>query len=523
MNFTFISHSSLVGELLCEKLFSVLVGEQEEPQIRTGRNRGAAAMASGILVNIKEEVSCPICLELLKEPLSLDCGHSFCQACITANNKESMMGQEGESHCPVCRLNYQPGNLRLNRHVANIVEMLREVRLIPEEEQKRNLCVRHGERLLLFCKEDGKIICWLCERSQEHRGHHTFLMEEVAQEYKEKLQRALEKLRENKGNAEKWEADLKEERISCEDQIENESQHIQHFFKQLRGFLDIEELKEMEKLEKKKENILNDLAQSESELVKHSQLLRDFMSDLEYRLQGSTVEMMQDVNGIMERSETFILKKPEALYEKQRSVFQAPDLREMLQAFAELTAARCYWVYITLNLPKNNPDVAISEDRREVRVLHWNTNVHEADYDVLGSPVITSGKHYWEVDVSDKHAWILGVCCVKHNYFSFHQDYSRYQPRLGYWVIGLQNNSEYKAFLDLSNYWGIFSSLVLTVPPRRVGVFLDYNAGTVSFFNVTNYGDLIYKFSSCCFSQEVYPFFNPLHCTGCMTLCSPSS
>nr|KAF6438012.1 hypothetical protein HJG59_008708 [Molossus molossus] len=187
-------------------------------------------MASGILVNIKEEVSCPICLELLKEPLSLDCGHSFCQACITANNKESMMGQEGESHCPVCRLNYQPGNLRLNRHVANIVEMLREVRLIPEEEQKRNLCVRHGERLLLFCKEDGKIICWLCERSQEHRGHHTFLMEEVAQEYKEKLQRALEKLRENKGNAEKWEADLKEERISCEDQIENESQHIQHFF-----------------------------------------------------------------------------------------------------------------------------------------------------------------------------------------------------------------------------------------------------------------------------------------------------
>ena len=45
------------------------------------------------------------------------------------------------------------------------------------------LCAHHGEKLQLFCEEDGKLICWLCERSQEHRGHHTFLMEEIAQEY----------------------------------------------------------------------------------------------------------------------------------------------------------------------------------------------------------------------------------------------------------------------------------------------------------------------------------------------------
>nr|2YRG_A Chain A, Tripartite motif-containing protein 5 [Homo sapiens] len=42
------------------------------------------------------------------------------------------------------------------------------------EGQKVDHCARHGEKLLLFCQEDGKVICWLCERSQEHRGHHTF-------------------------------------------------------------------------------------------------------------------------------------------------------------------------------------------------------------------------------------------------------------------------------------------------------------------------------------------------------------
>ncbi|KAB1271866.1 Tripartite motif-containing protein 5 [Camelus dromedarius] len=79
-------------------------------------------MASGILVNIQEEVTCPICLELLTEPCSLDCGHTFCQACITANNKESRTGQEGESSCPVCRVSYQPENLRRNQLVSNIAE-----------------------------------------------------------------------------------------------------------------------------------------------------------------------------------------------------------------------------------------------------------------------------------------------------------------------------------------------------------------------------------------------------------------
>lgn len=141
-------------------------------------------MASKLLTNIEEEVTCPICLDLLKEPLSLDCGHSFCKACITAENKEYMTSQGGKnSSCPVCRIAYCSGELRPNRHVANIVERFREVKVTSEEGRKRNLCERHEEKLLLICKKDGKVICWVCERSQEHRGHETVPMEEVVQEY----------------------------------------------------------------------------------------------------------------------------------------------------------------------------------------------------------------------------------------------------------------------------------------------------------------------------------------------------
>ena len=87
--------------------------------LRIQDRRGQVAMASGKLVNLQEKLTCPICLELLAEPFSLDCGQSFCQACNTANNKESMIGLDGERRCPVFRIKYEPGNLWPHWHLAN--------------------------------------------------------------------------------------------------------------------------------------------------------------------------------------------------------------------------------------------------------------------------------------------------------------------------------------------------------------------------------------------------------------------
>nr|XP_015300128.1 PREDICTED: tripartite motif-containing protein 5-like [Macaca fascicularis] len=295
-------------------------------------------MASGILVNVKEEVTCPICLELLTEPLSLHCGHSFCQACITANHKKSMLYKEGERSCPVCRISYQPENIQPNRHVANIVEKLREVKLSPEEGQKVDHCARHGEKLLLFCQEDSKVICWLCERSQEHRGHHTFLMEEVAQEYHVKLQTALEMLRQKQQEAEKLEADIREEKASWKIQIDHDKTNVLADFEQLREILDREESNELQNLEKEKEDILKSLTKSETKMVQQTQYVRELISDLEHRLQGSMMELLQGVDGIIKRIENMTLKKPKTFHKNQRRVFRAPDLKRMLDMFRDAAA-----------------------------------------------------------------------------------------------------------------------------------------------------------------------------------------
>ncbi|OWK17999.1 TRIM5, partial [Cervus elaphus hippelaphus] len=70
-------------------------------------------------------------------------------------------------------------------------------------------------------------------------------------------------------------------------------------------------------------------------------------------------------------------------------------------------------VQVTLNPFTSNPNVAISEDQIQVRYVcnleqsNTSQNVDFEDYCALGSPVITSGRCYWEVDVLEKHTWVL--------------------------------------------------------------------------------------------------------------------
>ena len=186
---------------------------------------------------------------------------------------------------------------------------------------------------------------------------------------------------------------------------------------------------------------------------------------------------------------------------------------------------------MTLDPLRKKSNVVISSNRREVRCVldcnakHTHQKENCATSAVLGSPVITSGKHYWEVDVSQKHAWVLGVCGETWPEWDipFVRKGKNYKPKYSYWVIALNSQFEYKAFEESFLFRPPKVTLKLTVPPNRIGVFLDYDACTVSFLNVTNHGFLIYKFSSCSFSQKMYPYFNPMNCTGPMTVCSPSS
>lgn len=511
-------------------------------------------MASEFVMNLKEEVTCPICLDLMVEPVSGDCGHSFCQACITLNYESSKCNQD-EFICPVCRVSYLFKNLRPNRHVANIVQRLKEFKSSPEEEPKVLSCARHGEKLQLFCKKDMMPICWLCERSQEHRGHQTVLIEEVVQEYKEKLQAALQKLMADKKEFENWKDDLQKERTYWQNQIQKDVENVQSEFKGMRDIMDSEEKKELQKLMQEKEDIKNSLEESENEYSQQSKLLGDLILDVEHQLQCSATEMLQGVENTIKRSHTFSMRKPKTIPKEQRRVFRAPDLQGMLQVLQEVTEAQRYWVQVTL-VESNNPNIFITADKRQIRyedhqARHFARPTENCHAGVLGYPAIQSGKHYWEVDVSGKGSWVLGLSDGSylfnpifrsnaerppnpplfrlnlsndsHSRLSLSND-SHYQPKYGFWVIGLWGNSVYNAFEECT-FTGKPSVLTLSlmVRPCRVGIFLDCAAGTLSFYNISNHGTLIYRFCAGSFPDRVFPYFNPMGSSEPLTICWPDS
>ncbi|XP_041586738.1 E3 ubiquitin-protein ligase TRIM21 isoform X3 [Vulpes lagopus] len=396
----------------------------------------AAAMP---LAMMWEEVTCPICLDPVVEPMSIDCGHTFCHKCI------SEVGKDGGGVCPVCQHTFLLRNLRPNWPLANVVDNLKQIGQNANEVTQREWCQVHGERLHLFCEEDGKILCWVCSQSQNHRNHKTVPVEEAAQEY----------------------------------QI---------------NFLAAEEQRQMQRLDVEEREQLRILGETEAMLAQKTQALQELVVELERRSKGSPLELLQEVKSVLGRTEAWNLKELDITSPGLRSVCLVPGLKTML---------RTYGVHITLDPHTANPWLILSEDRRQVRLGDSQQEVpeNESRFDmypmVLGAQCFDSGKAYWEVDVRGKEAWDLGVCTDS----AQRKGHFLLSPGNGFWTIWLWNKQKYEAGTCPQ------TPLHLQVPPCQVGIFLDCEAHTVSFYNITDHGSLIYTFSECAFAGPLRPFF----------------
>uniref|UniRef100_A0A8C2Z883 B30.2/SPRY domain-containing protein n=1 Tax=Cyclopterus lumpus TaxID=8103 RepID=A0A8C2Z883_CYCLU len=117
---------------------------------------------------------------------------------------------------------------------------------------------------------------------------------------------------------------------------------------------------------------------------------------------------------------------------------------------------------------------------------------------VLAKQSFSSGRFYFEVQVKGKTDWDLGVT----RELSKRKGPITLRPQKGYWTIWLRNGNEYKALDD--------SPVLLSLKsgPQKVGVFVDYEEGLVSFYDVEA-AALIFSFTGCSFKEKLLPYFSP--------------
>ena len=128
----------------------------------------------------QKELICLICLNCLTDPVTIDCGHSFCWPCLCLYWEKA----ETPACCPVCRKPSQETEYKTNILLKNLVSIARKARLRQFLSSEEHMCGTHKETKKIFCEDSRSLLCVLCSESQEHEAHSHRSVEEAAEEYR---------------------------------------------------------------------------------------------------------------------------------------------------------------------------------------------------------------------------------------------------------------------------------------------------------------------------------------------------
>ncbi|CAM4666554.1 unnamed protein product [Caretta caretta] len=442
--------------------------------------------AASPVESLQEEATCPICLEYFTDPVTLECGHNFCRACIA----QCWEGPDTAASCPQCRETVQQRNLRPNRQLANILEIAKRLSFqTVKGAGGGEVCGEHQEALKLFCEEDQTPICVVCDRSRAHRVHMVVPIQEAAQEYKEKIQAHLKTLREEREKMLGLKVTGEKRSQEYLKQTETERQKIVSEFQQLRELLEEQErllVAQLEKLDKEIVKIQNENITKLSEGISR---LSELISEMEGKCQKPASEFLQDVRSTLSRCEKGKFQQPEEISPElgervsdfsQKTIVLTETLRKfkdtLPSALESLGAHR--QANVTLDPDTADPHLVLSEGGKSVRWgdtrqrLPNNPERFDTEHCVLGCEGFTSGRHCWEVEVGGGQRWAVGVARESVG----RKGQISLSPERGIWAVGRWGDQ----------FWALTSPVTLlpwSRAPSRIRVCLDCGRGQVTFID----------------------------------------
>ncbi|XP_033985535.1 E3 ubiquitin-protein ligase TRIM39-like [Trematomus bernacchii] len=413
--------------------------------------------------------------------------------------------------CLVCLTSYCETHLEPHLTASSLK---RHQLIDPVENLEDRMCPKHDKPLELFCKTDQTCACKLCHVS-DHKTHDVVPLKEEYEGKKAalgkkeaRIQQMIQK-RQLKIEEIKHSVDL-----SKEDADREVAEGVQVFTalkesveRNLNEFIQTIEGKQNMRM-KQAEDFIKELEQEISQLKKRGAKVEQ-LSRSEDHLQ--LLQGVQSLN-IQHPSPTKDWTKvsiPPSSYEGtvKGAVGQLEEtfsevMKKVIEA--ELKRVQRYAVDVTLDPNTAHPGLILSHDGKHVRdgdVLKNLPDYRERfsdDLCVLGKQSFSSGRFYFEVQVKGKTEWDLGVVRESIN----RKGEITTSSEDGFWAIWLREGNYYNANADPA------VCLYLKSQPQKVGVFVNYEEGLVSFYDV-DAAALIYSFTGCYFTEKLYPYFSP--------------
>uniref|UniRef100_A0A8C2X0G2 Uncharacterized protein n=1 Tax=Cyclopterus lumpus TaxID=8103 RepID=A0A8C2X0G2_CYCLU len=442
-------------------------------------------------------LNCHVCSETFRDPVSLSCNHSFCSSCL-----EIFWKQAGDKNCPICKRKSSKDthvNFVLKQLADSFAERHKTGSSETEEGEKKVevVCSKHGEETQLFCEDEQKVVCRVCEFPL-HQSHKVVPLEQAVSDLKDQLRSDLESLQDKRGKHKQVEETYQEVIQHSKEQLLSTERQIRAEFNKLHQFLKEEEESRVAALREEEEQKGKTISREMKMIQEQISSLSDSISAVKEDLQKHNVSFLSSYKPTQTRARVQSSRSDPQLV-SGALIDVAKHLGNLSFRVWEKMKDKVHFSPVILDPNTAQPFLYLSDDLTSVRRGDTDQKVPDnperfTEYtNVLGSEGFISGKHSWDVEVGDYPFWIVGL--VKE---SVDRKGERFvSPEYGFWCLFHRSGT-------YTN--GPGQTVRVKKSLQRIRVQLDYDMGEVSFYDPEDMTHIYTHRDT--FNGELFPYFN---------------